>query len=417
MSTQQQPHAIIPSLRSSSRLLVRELGFMSTTAAGTAYSPSAVHAIIEIGLNDPQVCSANQPTNGNRFPIVGDGVRMMGTGGMTAATLCTELNLEKSSVSRLLKKLVEAGEIKEGFGDDAREKVLRLTEKGWMTLGGIDVRSSFSSSPTSNCLLYYMAWGEESIMAAFEKLPPTATPDDILKGISTYAHALRASRLNTTIQPPSLPTPPVTPPTPLTLTTGYQPGLMARCLTMHMATYSRFNFGVPFESMLSTTLGELLPRLDGITSQVFTAVSSSTSSSLSSSCPGNQIVGMLFMDGHSLSGPPIPGHEYLSAVNASNTNSDSAIKSKVHLRGFVVDEKTRGSGIGGQLLDAALEWADERGFEEVHLWTFRQLEVARRMYERRSFGIVDECVRSLWEGEGKSLVVGHFVRVRGGGKV
>lgn len=42
-------------------------------------------------------------------------------------------------MSRLLKKLVEAGEVREGFGEDAREKVLMLTEKGRGTLAGIDV--------------------------------------------------------------------------------------------------------------------------------------------------------------------------------------------------------------------------------------------------------------------------------------
>ncbi len=112
-------HPIIPSLRASSRLLVRELGFMSSTIAGTPHSPSAVHAIIEIGLRQ----SAGK--------------------GITASALCTELNLEKSSVSRLLKKLVESGEVSEGHkGGDAREKVLGLTEKGRVTLGLIDVSCS-----------------------------------------------------------------------------------------------------------------------------------------------------------------------------------------------------------------------------------------------------------------------------------
>lgn len=68
-------------IRDASRHLVRELGFMGSTLAGTDLPPSAVHALIEIG--DRQVD--------------------------TAAQLCTVLNLEKSSVSRMLNKLIKAG--------------------------------------------------------------------------------------------------------------------------------------------------------------------------------------------------------------------------------------------------------------------------------------------------------------------
>ena len=141
MSSQPPPHPIIPSLRASSRLLVRELGFMSSSLAGTSYSISAVHAIVEIGLHEQR---AKQSQDQNT-PSAGPGSKSKSTSaGITAATLCTELNLEKSSVSRLLKKLVEAGEVSEGYGDDAREKVLRLTEKGRETLKGIDVCRSHS---------------------------------------------------------------------------------------------------------------------------------------------------------------------------------------------------------------------------------------------------------------------------------
>lgn len=137
--TSQEPavYPIIPSFRSSSRLLVRELGFMSSNLAGTTYSASAVHAIIEIGLHQPE---PNKASPSVAIPSSSSSSRGTSTSAsITAAALCTELNLEKSSVSRLLKKLVEAGEVREGFGDDAREKVLYLTEKGRGTLKGIDV--------------------------------------------------------------------------------------------------------------------------------------------------------------------------------------------------------------------------------------------------------------------------------------
>ncbi|KAH7369747.1 GCN5-like N-acetyltransferase [Rhexocercosporidium sp. MPI-PUGE-AT-0058] len=388
-----QTHPLIPSLRSSSRLLVRELGFMSSNLAGTSYSASAVHAIIEIGLHEQETATSPSPTPSSSSASKVNG-KATNTGGITAATLCTELNLEKSSVSRLLKKLVEAGEVKEGFGEDAREKVLRLTEKGRGTLAGID------------------AFGESQILAAFKQLPTTATPDDILKGISAYATALRYSRLNippstsTTSKPSSSPslihTTAPQPPTPaITITTGYRLGLLARCLTMHMTTYTPFGFGVAFESMLSTGLGELLSRLDGLNSEAFTALDSST----------HEILGTVFMDGVDLSRKTNTntntnteaGNEYLSPLP-----TDGNTVKKVHLRGFVVDESIRGAGVGKRMLDAALKWAEERAFEEVHLWTFKGLDAARRLYEGRGFVLRDQEARKMWEG--KELLVQHFVR-------
>ncbi|PVH87900.1 hypothetical protein DL98DRAFT_581131 [Cadophora sp. DSE1049] len=388
MSSQPPPHPIIPSLRSSSRLLVRELGFMSSNLAGTSYSPSAVHAIVEIGLHEQKAFQEQQPTSTSPSSKT-----KTPSTGITAATLCTELNLEKSSVSRLLKKLVEAGEVSEGYGDDAREKVLKLTEKGRVTLKGID------------------AFGESQILAAFAQLPPTATPDDILKGISTYANALRSNRLHTA--PPStlphplantLPTPPPTPT--IAIHTGYRPGLLARCLTMHMNTYTPYGFGLDFESMLSTGFGELLTRLDPLTTQAFYALSSSPTPTSPQSKSQSQIIGTVFMDGVDLTLPSThsaKGQEYLSSVNGHSGK-------KLHLRGFIVDEGVRGGGVGKKLLDAAVGWADERGFEETHLWTFEGLRAARRLYEGRGFGLRDEEVRTMWEG--KELLVQHFVRVR-----
>ena len=99
----QMPAKSIDEIRSASRTIVRELGFMRPTLAGTAYSASAVHALLEI---DAQ-------------------------GGVSAAHLVTALGLEKSSVSRMLSKLIAAGDIAESASaEDARLKQLTLTGQG-----------------------------------------------------------------------------------------------------------------------------------------------------------------------------------------------------------------------------------------------------------------------------------------------
>src|ERR1700722_14311558 len=92
--------ALIDEIRAASRQMVRELGFMDSTLAATDYAPSAVHTILEIGARGP----------------------------MTSVQLAEILHLEKSSVSRMVRKLVESGELKEASdAGDARIKPLSLT--------------------------------------------------------------------------------------------------------------------------------------------------------------------------------------------------------------------------------------------------------------------------------------------------
>ncbi|TKT74157.1 MarR family winged helix-turn-helix transcriptional regulator [Aquamicrobium sp. LC103] len=138
----------IEKVRDSSRRIVRELGFMKPTLASTGLPASAVHALIEIGGNDA----------------------------LAAGTLAEILNLEKSSVSRMLRKLVDAGEIEERPNpDDARSKLLTLTTRGRATLAAID------------------NFGKSQVAGAFRHLS-----DDqrriVVAGLIAYAEALQHVR-------------------------------------------------------------------------------------------------------------------------------------------------------------------------------------------------------------------------------
>lgn len=138
----------IEQVRDASRQIVRELGFMKETVAATAFPPSAVHALIEIGAN----------------------------GGITAARLGENLLLEKSSVSRMLRKLVNAGEVAERPNpDDARAKLLVLTTQGESTLAAIN------------------AFGRNQVSGAFEHLSPEDR-ELVAAGLAAYARALRKAR-------------------------------------------------------------------------------------------------------------------------------------------------------------------------------------------------------------------------------
>lgn len=140
--------AEIDRIRDASRRLVRELGFLRPTLAGTELPPSAVHALIEIGARRA----------------------------MTASELCEVLLLEKSSVSRMLRKLVEAGELREGASEqDGRAKLLSLTPRGRATLARID------------------AFARHQVAAALTRMRPQAR-GGLADSLAAYAGALAEGR-------------------------------------------------------------------------------------------------------------------------------------------------------------------------------------------------------------------------------
>ncbi|WP_424811955.1 MarR family winged helix-turn-helix transcriptional regulator [Roseococcus sp. YIM B11640] len=139
----------IADIRAASRRLVRELGFMRPTLAGTDLSPSAVHALVEIGAR----------------------------GSLTAAELCEVLLLEKSSVSRLLAKLSAAGEIVARPSEtDARARPVSMTPKGRATLARID------------------RFAERQVSAALVRMEP-ASRRALAGALGAYAAALAQGRM------------------------------------------------------------------------------------------------------------------------------------------------------------------------------------------------------------------------------
>jgi DNA-binding MarR family transcriptional regulator len=139
---------LIDDIRAASRQMVRELGFMEATVAATDHPPSAVHAILEIGIRGP----------------------------MTAGQLAEFLHLEKSSVSRLVRKLIESGELKElSDAEDGRIKPLSLTMKGCRTLAALH------------------AFGRRQVSGALARLTD-AERRTVCDGLRLYARALEADR-------------------------------------------------------------------------------------------------------------------------------------------------------------------------------------------------------------------------------
>lgn len=215
-------------VRSASRRLVRELGFMRGAIAGTALAPSAVHALVEIGAR----------------------------GSLRAGELAEQLRLEKSTVSRLVRTLMDAGMVKERLGiPDGRTKDLSLTAKGRRTLAGIH---RFARAQVTRAL----------------KRVSREERRTIVRGLDLYAAALAGKSAA---------------PAPVRIETGYTANLLARCIEMQTAFYARAHrFGRAFEATLAHGLAEFSGRMDRPRNRFWRAVRQ------------GRIVGTVAIDGEDL---------------------------------------------------------------------------------------------------------------------
>jgi DNA-binding MarR family transcriptional regulator/GNAT superfamily N-acetyltransferase len=225
------PHHPVPidDIRLQSRKLVRALGFMGGRFAGTDLPPSSVHTLIEIEA---------QP-------------------GLTAAALSETLRLDKSSVSRLLRKLVLSGEVSERpDAKDARIKRLSLTEEGKRRVSAIH------------------DFARAQVAGALDRLQPQHHRT-VLDGLSLYAEALAPKTGETAA--------------PVEIRTGYRPGLIARITQMHIDYYARTaGYGQRFETVVATGLAEFCNRLDHPDNAVWTVMR------------GGRILGSIAIDGEDL---------------------------------------------------------------------------------------------------------------------
>ncbi|WP_299605229.1 bifunctional helix-turn-helix transcriptional regulator/GNAT family N-acetyltransferase [uncultured Tateyamaria sp.] len=223
----------IERIRAASRRLVRELGFMEQTLAGTNLSPSAVHALIEI--------AEGRAT--------------------TARDLSDLLRLEKSSVSRLLKKLIETGDVVETQDEnDFRIKRLTLTTKGR------DLFAAIAKSAQTRVGQAIAPLADETVRT-------------LIDGLEGYAEALARSRSDNTA--PDEPE----------IAEGYRPTLLARVVEMHAHYYSGLvGFGLPFETKVASELAEFMTRLDAPTNGIWHVAS------------GGRISASIAIDGQDLEG-------------------------------------------------------------------------------------------------------------------
>lgn len=198
-------NSLVQDIRSASRQLVREFGFLDKTIAGTDLSGSGVHAIMEIGLHP----------------------------GVTAKELATRLKLEKSTISRLLKSLEIRGDIIQTRSEqDGRVFGLSLTNSGWQTFAEIDT------------------FGDQQARTALSKIR-NGSARSIADTLTTYADALSDSDQNANKTGHRV-----------DIVEGYQTGMIGDIAALHARTHGAIiGMGPTFESVVSQAMAEFMQRV------------------------------------------------------------------------------------------------------------------------------------------------------------
>jgi len=206
-------HKILNKVRRSTRLMVRKFGFMNRTLAGTEYSPSAVHALLEIDE----------------------------LGQCTAKRLSERLYLEKSSISRMISSLIRKGEIQDYRSEnDGREKLLILSRQGIDTVSKIH------------------AFGNTQAAKALEKMDDESLKVAI-QGLDLYASSL-------------LPDREISISNEITIHEGYENKLIGTITSLHSEIYSEIaGFGAYFEALVGRNFSEFIMNIDNINNQTWYA--------------------------------------------------------------------------------------------------------------------------------------------------
>jgi GNAT superfamily N-acetyltransferase len=151
---------------------------------------------------------------------------------------------------------------------------------------------------------------------------------------------------------------------------GYSPGVLGKITEAH-ATYYHENWGfdVSFEAQVGRELSEFMAELKGSKDGFWVAT------------VRGRFAGSIAIDGR------------------------RAQREGARLRWFIVLPEFQGVGIGKALITRAVEFCKTRGYTRIYLWSFRGLDVARRLYERYGFRLSQERDVFQW---GKNIAEQKF---------
>lgn len=143
--------------------------------------------------------------------------------------------------------------------------------------------------------------------------------------------------------------------------TDYFPGALGAVCELHGRYYAReWRFGRAFETKVAADMAAFLDRFDPAMDLFKLGVRD------------DRVIGSITLDG---------------------TENDDGT---AHLRWFIMADEARGTGLGGRLLNLAVDFAREKRFRGVYLWTFEGLHAARHLYEKAGFRLAHSEPGGTW---------------------
>ena len=157
----------------------------------------------------------------------------------------------------------------------------------------------------------------------------------------------------------------------------YVAGCIGRVIALHGTYYRQnWNLGRYFEASVAAGIGKFYLNFDAGRDGAWFALAGST------------IVGGIFIVG---TGEPA---------------------GEARLRWFIIDPAFQGQGIGHRLMNQAMAFCRDRGFQRIYLTTFPGLDAARHLYELHGFQLVAEADGAHLTGSNE--LVEHMYEYRPG---
>lgn len=147
------------------------------------------------------------------------------------------------------------------------------------------------------------------------------------------------------------------------LVEGFVAGSIGRIVSMHGEYYDReWQMGQLFEAMVAEKLGDFAQRYDPLSDLVLLGIN----------------------DGR------------VEASMIIDLNDPQSGDRGGHMRFFMLDDGARGTGIGKQMMQRAMDHVDDKCAGKCWLTTFGGLDAARHLYEKHGFQLTHEAVGARW---------------------
>lgn len=152
------------------------------------------------------------------------------------------------------------------------------------------------------------------------------------------------------------------------LAEGYRPGTIGRIAQMHAVYYGReWGFDAIFEAKIARDCAGFIDRYDADTDLLLLALNDEA------------IAGSIIVD-----------------LNDPASRDDDGGDRGAHIRWFIIDDATRGTGMGRQMMQRAVDHIDRFAGGRAWLTTFAGLDAARGLYEKFGFRLVRERQDHTW---------------------